>query len=244
MALRCATSSQSLTRTTSLPTSTNFTAFGWFIQRGTQSASGANLFALSSSAFANYEYIGYNSTNISLVTPTGNTTIAAAPASGTWFFYAITCAGTGASDLKGYYAALGDTALTTASRTGRSFTVATMGWSDSSAGLWANGDFAGLTVYDAVLAQAELEAERQRMQPFRTNNLNLWTPTIDTTLANCVLDASGNARNLTSAGTPTVQSNPPISWGAPVTLFPYHTPPAGGGSVPVMYHQLQQQGIG
>lgn len=243
MALRCATSSQSLTRTANLPSSTAFTALGYFAQRGTQSASGANLFAVSASAFSNYMYIGYNSTNISLVTPTGNTTIIAAPATDTWFFFAITNAGTGATDLKGYYAALGDTALTTASRTGRSFTVATIGCSDNSAGLWTNGDFANPRVYDAVLTQAELENERQSLLPTRTANINLWTPTIDSTLANCVLDMSGNGRNWTSAGTPTVQSNPPVSWGSPVQTLPYYVP-AGGVSAPVLYHQLKQQGFG
>lgn len=221
MAIRLDTSAKELYRTTNLPSSTGFTLCGWFVQRGTQSASGVVLAGLIASGGSAYNYIGYSGSNIVIATAAGSTIVAAAPSSGTPFFFALTCSGTGAGSLIGYIAERGASSLTTASRAGTSFTVNYIGISDATFGLWTNGDFGPLYIFDAVLTADQLLSQSHVIRPLWTANMNSWFPMMRMTLANNALDYSGNGRTLSSSGTPVVSDNPPLSWGRSPILFPF-----------------------
>jgi hypothetical protein len=213
MAVRLDTSTKSVYRTTNLPSSTNFTLAGWFTQRGTQSGSGTVLGGVVASSGSAYNYIGYSGANIVIVTAAGSTTVGTAPSSGTPFFFAVTNSGTGAGSLIGYFKTRGATSFTTASRAGTSFTVNYFTFSDDTFGLYANGDFAPLYVFDTVLTSNQLLSLSGQIRPSITTSLNSWFPMTRTTLANNLIDYSGNGRTLSSTGTPSVADNPPLSWG-------------------------------
>lgn len=239
MAVRLDTSTKSLSRTTNLPSPTNFSAAGWFTQRGTQSGTGTVLFGILASGGSAYNYIGYSGSNIVVVTAAGTTTVGAAPASGTPFFFAVTCSGTGAGTLIGYFKTRGAASFTTASRAGTTFTAASLTFSNSTFGLYANGDFGPLYIYDTVLTADQLLGLSPLIRPTILTSVNSWFPTMRTTLADSVLDYSGNGRTLSSAGAPVTADNPPISWGKGGSLFPYQ---AAGGAATILPQMMAHEG--
>src|SRR5690606_3575775 len=116
------------------------------------------------------------------------------------------------------HAAAGASSLTTASVAGSTFTstIFTLGLDDANS--WPNVSLAGWKLYDRVLTDAELLAEMNRLRPASTTNLNAWWPMVANVAATADNDYSGNARDLTPAGTITVEDGPPVGWGAPVLV--------------------------
>ena len=220
MAVLLDTSAKALYRTTNLPSATAFTICGWFTQRGTQGSSNL-LAALLNVGPTAYNLIGYSGSNIVITTAAGSTTVATAPASGTPFFWALTCSGTGAGSLIGYYALRNALSLTSASRAGTTFTPSEMDFSNTVFGYYLNGDIGPIYCYDAVLTADQLLAQSKIIRPLFSSNLNSWFPMMRLSLADNVLDYSGNGRSLSSSGSPSVADNPPISWGASAMLYPF-----------------------
>ncbi len=220
MAVLLDTSAKALYRTTNLPSATAFTICGWFTQRGTQGSSNL-LAALLNVGPTAYNLIGYSGSNIVITTAAGSTTVAAAPASGTPFFWALTCSGTGAGSLIGYYALRDALSLTSASQAGTTFTPSEMDFSNTVFGYYLNGDIGPIYCYDAVLTADQLLAQSKIIRPLFSSNLNSWFPMMRLSLADNVLDYSGNGRSLSSSGSPSVADNPPISWGASAMLYPF-----------------------
>lgn len=226
MAIRLDTSAKSLTRTTNLPSPTSWTMAGWVVRRGAGAT--INIIgALVASGASAYQYIGDNGTNVAVGSQTTSANIVASPGIGVPYFFALTCSGTGAGNLIGYYGLRDATALTTASVAGVTFTPATLTFSDSSFGANFNGDVGPIYLWDAVLTQTELEKQKNIIRLSRSTNINAYYPMMRTTTANNVLDFSGNGRNLTANGTPGVIDNPPISYGGESELIS-HVAAAGG----------------
>lgn len=88
------------------------------------------------------------------------------------------------------------------------------------AGAGSDSDFAGIKFWDAYLTDAELWAESAAIIPKRWANLNRWTPALSGTIADAVKDFSGNARDFSYSGAPTVVDGPPVSYGASPIIVP------------------------
>src|SRR5574341_545762 len=117
MATRINASGEYLRRTANLPASTAFTLCGW--ANLTRRAGQFQYWGLEDGT--NFLLIGYqNAGGVEFEISTGVTAnaFASSPADGVWFFYALTCAGTGATDFKGYWALPTDSAFKTAQTTG------------------------------------------------------------------------------------------------------------------------------
>lgn len=84
-----------------------------------------------------------------------------------------------------------------------------------------NGGLANIKIYNRALSADELIAEHVRIRPVSTTDMWAWYPMIGSTIADCVLDWSGNGRNLTAFNTPTVVDGPPVSYGAPIIIPQY-----------------------
>jgi len=135
---------------------------------------------------------------------------------GTWYFLAHTRSGTGTNSANAYTAAATDTSFTTTTAT---FSLAAMTpilevAYTNNFGLttgWINGRIAGLKQWDAVLTPEELWAERSQLAPVRVQNLVSWYPMLGAATASAA-DFSGNGRNFTVTGSPTVADGPPVPW--------------------------------
>ncbi len=222
MALRLDAQADTLQRTANLPaSSTAVTLCGWFRRRG---SGGTNelLVAIAESPGgpAIVAYIGLGGTPaFTLFTPAhGAPVTGGSITTDTWYFLALSGQGTGATDAKLRHAALGATSLTTISATNASFTPGLVQFGFDDAGQWPNAALAGWKLYDRVLTDAELLAEMNRLRPASTTNLNAWWPMVADVAATADNDFSGNARDLTPAGTITVEDGPPVGWGAPILV--------------------------
>ena len=205
------------TRTTSLPSSTAFTACGWAYTTSERSA--WQIIAGIEDATSNSTlgmFIGYKNDNVFSIFDDGGvvTNFASRPSVGTYFFWALTCSGTAGGTFNGYWANIGDSAFVKANQAGSSFTPAMLIFGNDSFDEWYDGRSGVLKVFSAALSEAELLNEMYTILPKRLNVLNSWHPTFNDTNDN-LLDYSGNGRSLTAAGTLTLEDNPPISWGAP-----------------------------
>lgn len=219
MAVRFDASGEALTRTASLPSSTAFTMCGW--AKRAASTSTWTFFAgleNATSSSTKYMVIGYrNNGPFCISSDTGGTAaqFGTTYGDGVWFFWAISNAGTGATDFKGYAMASTESSFQTVTETGSSFTAAMMPFGNDSYNERFNGTMAGLRVWDAVLTQAELEQERYSILPVRMANLHGFWPIFG---HSDLVDYSGNARDLTATGTLSTEDGPPVSWVAPIQL--------------------------
>jgi Concanavalin A-like lectin/glucanases superfamily len=242
MAIRHNSDADSVERTANVPDDTAFTASCW-IYRVNDRVGQESLIALDEGVNGLSVIVVDEDTNaIKLFNlATGSTQVYATPATATWYFVAMTCAGTGANAQKGYVAAATETALTTASQTGEAAHTPSglyFGRHSLDSGEWLDGRIAAIKVWDAVLTQAELEQERWCYRPARTANLNLWAPMINPVVADNVTDFSGNGRNLTFTNIGAVEDGPPIGWGASPIIFPIVSA-AAGDAVPVCWQQYR-----
>lgn len=224
-----------LSRTTSLPSATSFTITAW--ARITSFATDTGIFGLGDNgtgtawknacigkpSWDNYFYVTSDGGAASI---TGLT-----PATNTWYFFALSVAASGASNLKGYIGSASSGNLATVSGTADSFTPTGMVVGKD---LYWNvvfpGQVAAIKIWNAALTAEELEKERFFYSPIRTANLHLWCPCVDSAIANNIVDLSGNAKNFTQTGTPSVADGPPISWQKKIWLW-LPAAAAGGATI-------------
>lgn len=223
MAIRFDAAGEGLSRSTSLPSATAFTLCGWFKIVGDGAGSNEYLCAIGDTDGTDWLvfYTRVSGTySVRLYSPAAGAPVSAGSIStGQWYFGALSCAGTGATDAKARFAALGATTFSSASVPGVAFTPTALAFGDTlSYGQWANAAVAGWKLFDRALTDAELLAEMYRLTPASTTNLNLWTPMVHNTAANAVRDFSGNGRDWTAVGTLSVEDGPPVGWGAPLAL--------------------------
>lgn len=207
-------------RTANLPSSTGFTICGW--SRLTLHVSDYQYWGMenATSTSSAYLLIGFTNTGtFEIASNTGNNSFSSAPSDEVWFFWAITCSGTGAGSFNGYWAGFSDTSFKTASTTGASFTPACITLGNDSYTEDVNACYFGVKIWDAVLTSTELWNEMETIRPQRTANLNIWSPLWD---ANDIKDYSGNGRDWTGAGgSLTSEDNPPISYGSNNLVLPF-----------------------
>jgi hypothetical protein len=214
MAVRFTAGTQDLRRTASLPSPTGFTVACWL-----KLASDRNEYQTAFSLDNGSSYVilqTYADGTSLLGTSTGGSNgFVDVMTVGSWYFAALVGSGGGANGLTAYSAAVGATTLTSAALQGSSFTPTSMFLgsvpSFGTQYYWA-GDIAAVKVWDAVLTAAELAQERWFYTPRRLANLHLWSPCVESTVAGCATDYSGNARAWTVTSTPSIVSGPPIAW--------------------------------
>lgn len=223
MALRIDAEADVLSLSSGLPSSTAFTLCGWFKRRGT--GAGTNeISALLYGADPPNQYVAsfiysYSAANFRVQSSGGAISSAGLSiTTDTWYFYALSCAGTGASDAKIRAAAKGATSFTEVTATGASFTPVAFSFGINGAGIWGNQALAGWKLFDRVLTDAELFAEMNRLTPASTTNLNAWWPMVHSATGTADNDFSGAGKDLSPAGTITLEDGPPVGWGAPLAL--------------------------
>lgn len=97
------------------------------------------------------------------------------------------------------------------------FTQITLGNYDTDTGNGIDASFAGIKLWDASLTDAELRVEARCLWPARTANLNRWSSGMQSTIGDAVKDLSGNGRDWSQYGSPTVDSYiPPVKLGNPI----------------------------
>jgi hypothetical protein len=239
MSLRVDAVGDQIKRTTAVPVSTAFTVVGFArMMAAPAAAAEAVVFALTTNTSGVdliywvwddgggtlSEFGSYNGTTFSAANP------ASRPAVGTDFVFCITASGTGANLLKLQWRAIGSTTWVTITATLQTGTATQLWLGNDVATIWGNIRFAGVKVWDAALTTDELELEASILRPARFTNLHAWWPMFDATLANNLIDYSGNGKTLTSAGTLTMEDQVAVSYGAPVISHPGSA--AGGTSTP------------
>lgn len=131
---------------------------------------------------------------------------------GTWYHIAISCAGTGATDLKGYIDGVEVASMTGASHSAAIFTI----------GAWPgpfqkfDGKMAGFKLFNSVLTAAQIKQEMRALRVLTSHsNLKAWLPWINN--SDFTHDLSGNGVWAEQGtGSFTSVQGPPISWGAPL----------------------------
>lgn len=235
MAVRIDGSTDILKRTATLPSLTNFTACGWLYTTAIQNYWGC-VFGLESATTnaANQCLLTWNDSNpgkLGISVGGSNPIFTTSPSVGDWAFWAISCAGTGTNQVTGYLLLPGATTFQTVQGTRSAFTPAQMSIGNDSFGdEFHNGRIDGLRVWDAVLTSDELYQEVWSKRAVRRASLHLETPMADRTLADNYIDISGNGKDLTAAGTLSVEDGSPAPWRTVRPRMAY-VPSAGGGTI-------------
>ncbi len=226
MAIRISASGEYALRSASVPDEQNFTIAGWAYLVSDRAGNERWFFALENAGQDGFEILGWDATGELSVYSSADDLgeFSSSPSDGEWFYWAVSCAGTGGTDLKAYYIESDGTLLSEAV-TGDSFTPANLFIGSDSYDNWNNIRFAHIKVWDAVLTQTEIQQEMYVARPVRTANLHAWWPMLDGATER-LADYSGNGKTLTAAGTLSDEDGPPVSWGADV-LFVVGQP-AGG----------------
>lgn len=218
MSVRIDAITEDLRRTTGLPSSsTAFSICGW--SKITRIANDFQYWGLEDPS--NYLVIGYadNGANQFEISGTnGSSSFASSPTNETWFFWAMTCSGSGAGAFKGYWAYPTDTSFKTASTTGASFTPATLFLGNDTFGEYCNASYFAVKVWEAALTSDELWQEMESIRPHRYANLHIFSPLWDTSDLN---DYSGNGKNWTGTGSISSEDNSPISYGSNNLVLPF-----------------------
>jgi len=153
---------------------------------------------------------------------------------GTWYHVALTCAGTGVTDLKGYVDGVNASSMAGASHSAAIFTI----------GAWPgafqkfNGQMAGFKLFNSVLTAAQIKQEMRSLRVVTSHsNLKAWLPWINN--SNLTYDLSGNgAWAEQGTGSFTHVQGPPVSWGA---ALPFTRTVAAAGVTPqiVVPHSMR-----
>lgn len=169
------------------------------------------------SSFLTYEladgfsYLGlqFDGTGTQLQVNFNNATAALANlAVGDDFYCALTCSGAGTNTLIGYFARPTDSALTSGSVSvsslGTTFNYLRLG--DNAYSEPTDMSMEYVVIYDSVLTSSEVAQQWRSPSPIKA----AWGfyPMTANNMADCLLDSSGNSRNLTQTGTPTVDAGP------------------------------------
>lgn len=210
MAIRCNSTGDSLERSANLPSVSLYSVCGWGVINADRNAF-QTFWTLEN---AQFEGIGCDTDGTTFqFFSNANFTNIDTLVVGRWFWWAVVRNGT---SYKAFYIPSFGSAVQTFSGTFANITATASfmnAMNDHSRGSSVDGRCAGLKLWDAALSDAEIIQEAYMLRPARTANLNLWTPMIQNSVANAVLDYSGNGRNWTSVSTPAVEQGPPVSWG-------------------------------
>ena len=199
--------------TSGAPSFTAFTITFWYQIQVSNAGTDRTLFAIEDTGFGTIHKLFVGGDNINYLA--NNATVQAfgtQPSESQWVMAALSCAGTGATDLKGYFwnAADPDGTYSSAQMTGNGGTLnkwsigGNHGFSE-----FRNARFCFVKVWGAVLSLAELQAERTQGKPVRTSNVNRYHRLLNNTDTS---DGSGNGRTVTFNGTVTTEGTEPVPW--------------------------------
>jgi hypothetical protein len=234
MAVAVTSDATAFKRTANLPTATAYSMWGWFFV-GTKPArfwgtlgignidSSVCQISATTSAGASLDIWG-NTSNATLIT-SGNLT------TNTWYFMAITKAGTGAGQLIGYYRTLTQNTLSSATAQDSNATMNGAEWGrDGFTGDFMDGRIHACGMCDAVLSPDELLELSFFHEPQLDGirSLNVFYPTIESVNTNTTVDRSGNARDAT-ATVGALADSPPLLWRATPPPYSLKALAAGGG---------------
>lgn len=218
MAIRADAAGDYLGRTASYPSYDPLTVCFWVRLNSDINATGG-FFAINVGGADELAFVGVNSDGVTFMLYYGNAVLTgSALSTGTWYFVAATRNATSAI---GYLDGVQDISGNPGAVTG---TPSALRFLQTEEGLRIDGKMTGARIWEAELTAAEIQQEMYTLCPNRFANLWAWYPMLT---AADVEDMSGNARDLTAAGTLTTEDGPPVSWGAPVWV-PSEVAAAGG----------------
>ncbi len=174
-------------RTTNLPSATTFTLAAWYKRVAHVEDNQVILSVNSAGTFT----VGMTQAVDLWRVQAGSSinSVSNGPALDTWYYLALTCAGTGATDTTFRIWSAAGTLIETLQATGQVQTVTSVQVLNSGFGQYTSGKAAYGRLWDAVLSQAELEAELASSTIVRTANINTAFG------ADSATDVSGNARD-------------------------------------------------
>jgi len=209
---------------TGAPTFTNYSIVFWEQVVTDNAGTNRMSYILTNSSYATIHAIKRASDNVDRLFNDATTANLSANASNSaWVMWALTCSGTGGSDLKLYAWDAGDAdgAYKSATLTGVG-TATIDAWvlgSNTGFSEYRRARYAYIKVWDAALSLAELQAERAQGKPVRTSNVNRYhrlLTTSDTT------DYSGNGRTVSFNGGMTTDGTEPVAWETASTGAAHH----------------------
>jgi len=215
MSVRFDAATDYLTRTTGLPSPTNFSASFWLYVSVDATCIPFGLIDTTGAVVAGFAWFKVSDGGTFELWTNGGTVHAAfgsRPAVASWAYVTITGAGTGANQVNASWSGINSSTVVTAAVTMTTPATVTNVYVGSDGPInqdFLNGRISNLKIWDAVLTANELVTERYSYQPKRWANLNSWYPILAPAAANVGLDLSGNGRNLTTGGTLAVEANPP-----------------------------------
>jgi hypothetical protein len=199
--------------TSGAPSFTAFTITFWYQIQVSNAGTDRTLFAIQNTGFGNIHSLFVGGDNINyLVNASTLQSFGTQPSESQWVMAALSCAGTGATDLKAYFwnAADPDGTYSFAQMPGNGGTLnqwsigGNHGFSE-----FRNARFCFVKVWGAVLSLAELQAERTQGKPVRTSNVNRYHRLLNNTDTS---DGSGNGRTVTFNGTVATEGTEPVPW--------------------------------
>lgn len=212
MAIRVtAASSQYLGRTASVPNWSAYAIlFSVYLDSDTNDNS-AFCVLNSSLGAAEYDRIGVNSDGVTLqLSCEAGSTTGAALTVGQWYQVAIVRAS--ATDLRMYVDGAQAGSTITASVAGRGACTEMRFGSWFGSYQFLDGRVEDIKILESAPGADEI-ADRQSVVQALGDEW-AWIPAVDDTLANALLDYSGNGRALTAYATPTIADGAPTAWGA------------------------------
>ncbi len=237
MAFRLDNSSKWLTRSTNLPSPTNFSICGWSNLRA--SVPLGMLGTLWEPNTPLYVQIGTDSsgTGICVTTEYGGNTIfptIGTPGLNNWFFWGLTCSGSGLNQVTGYYGSANDQGLVSSTaHLGNVFTPTLLEFgNDYLYNEYVTADMGAIYVYDGVLTFDEMVRQKIGMLPVRTDILNGWYPANNLLETDAAKDSSGLGRDLTLNGSISMVDGPPVSWSGLPIMFMSELPSRVGVATP------------
>lgn len=217
MAVAVTSDASAFKRAANLPSATSISIWGWFFFTDVAPAGrfwGPLGYGNIDSATNQISSSSAGGTALSIFSSAGSSAALFTPSANTWYFCALTCAGTGAGQLVGYVRALTANAFTTASVTGASPTFNGAEWGrDGFTGDYIAGRIHACGMCDAVLSADELLRLSYFHEPQFSGirSLNVFYPTIESVNTNANIDRSGNGRNAT-ATVGALADSPSLLW--------------------------------
>lgn len=202
-------------RTANLQTATAHSMWGWFMLTSDRNTFVGLLGLANAVDGASFQQLGTDSdgTTVKIWSHATSTNVVAMSLN-TWYFGAMTCAGTGAGQLIGYLRAITANALTSASIAGVSFTPGAAEWGrDCITGEYMAGRIHACGSCNAVLSAEELLELSYFHEPQADGirSINVFYPCLEATAALCKVDRSGNGRDAT-ATEGALADSPPLLW--------------------------------
>ena len=203
MSVRWDTNTDTLSATTHMPSSPiNHSVFGFGKLINSVGGTFRPFYSLYDSGFSGTTCqilrVDAGSNDLLILGGSNAAQVLASVSTGLWFAWALTCAGTGANQLIGYFKYLTDSGWTTASVTGINPTAANEYVGSVGSGNYCDQEGRYIRMWDAVLTPTELLAEANSATLVRTANIrrNLALATG----ATAGTDSSGNGFNMSGSG--------------------------------------------